>query len=76
MQTLLSTRRLVSLAAVGAVLGLAACNPVPQDADRAATGAAIAAGTTLLTGGSRSDVAGAALLGGAAGALCDDVGAC
>jgi proteasome assembly chaperone (PAC2) family protein len=47
-----------------------------MDADRAATGAAIAAGTTLLTGGEARDVAGAALLGGAAGALCDDVGVC
>ncbi|ROT96279.1 hypothetical protein [Histidinibacterium lentulum] len=75
MHTRLSAR-LVSVAAVAAVLGLSACAPNPQDADRAATGAAIAAGTTLLTGGDRRDVAGAALLGGAAGALCDDVGVC
>ena len=76
MQTLFTTSRLVPAAAVAVVLGLAGCNPVPQDADRAATGAALAAGTTLLTGGSREDVAGAALLGGAAGALCDDAGVC
>lgn len=76
MQSLFSTRRLVPVAAAALVLGLAGCNPVPQDADRAATGAALAAGTTLVTGGSNRDVAGAALLGGAAGALCDDVGAC
>jgi len=75
MQTRLSAR-LVSVAAVAAVLGLSACSPTPQDADRAATGAAIAAGTTLLTGGDSRDVAGAALLGGAAGALCDDAGIC
>lgn len=47
-----------------------------NDADRAAIGAALAGGTALVTGASPRDAAGTALIGGAAGALCDDVGAC
>ncbi|SLN47319.1 hypothetical protein [Roseisalinus antarcticus] len=57
-------------------LGLSACTETTTDADRAAIGAAAAGGLTLLTGGDNRDAAGAALAGGAAGALCDDVGAC
>jgi|OM-RGC.v1.033960570 hypothetical protein len=76
MQTPFPAFRLPALAVLAATIGLAACNPTPQDADRAATGAAIAAGATLLSGGETEDVVGAALLGGAAGALCDDAGVC
>ena len=66
--------RLIRLAAVPAVLSLAACAGYGNgytDAERAAGGAVIGAGTAAIL--DENVVAGAAL-GGAAGALADDAG--
>ncbi|MFV0385516.1 hypothetical protein [Paracoccus sp. (in: a-proteobacteria)] len=71
----------LSLRVTGAALvlsALAACQPgyqasLPPDATRAASGAVAGA---LVAKALDEDVATGAALGGAAGALCDDVGVC
>ncbi len=62
--------RASTIIAFCAVLGLAACD---SDTERAIVGAGAGAAISKATGGSAGT---GALIGGAAGAFCDDVGVC
>ena len=61
----------LAVLAVAAVMGLAGCGD--SDLERGLTGAAIGGVAANALGG---DAVTGAVVGGAAGALCDDVGAC
>lgn len=61
----------IAVFATAAVLGLAGCGDT--DLERGLSGAAIGGVTANVLGG---DTATGALVGGAAGVLCDDVGQC
>ncbi len=61
----------LAIVAFASVLGLAACGDT--DLERGLSGAAIGAVTAEALGG---DAATGALIGGAGGVLCDDVGRC
>lgn len=68
----------IALAAVIGATALAGCtqNINPTDVDRAAIGAAAGAGIAAIGDRKESDIYKAAAIGGAAGALCNDVRLC